>query len=240
MKLAPKVSSAFIIVILIFAAATFFTVSFILNNRIENNIETVDLPYAQKISDNIFKQLINQDNLSLANTLFDEKNKDKEKIEYMMVFDEKGYLISHTYLSLMPKNLISLGENYNFEEDYSITKIKNKDLFVYNIAVPVFEGIKPIGTLHLGLNGNHLFQIKNYIMEYLTIATAIIIILSIIIALMLTKLIVTPIKKLTKIADQVTSGNYKIRIPHTSKDEIGELAAAIEMLVASLKFKNKK
>lgn len=48
-----------------------------------------------------------------------------------------------------------------------------------------------------------------------------------------------PLIKLKKAAEKVTEGNFDVDMPKASKDEVGELIAAIEMLLTAFKNKNK-
>lgn len=56
--------------------------------------------------------------------------------------------------------------------------------------------------------------------------------ISIILAFYISKIISTPIKKLQKAAESVTNGNLDVQVYNDSKDEIGKLAAAFNIMVA--------
>ncbi|MDD1729357.1 MAG: HAMP domain-containing protein [Methanospirillum sp.] len=69
------------------------------------------------------------------------------------------------------------------------------------------------------------------------IGTIIMLLISIIIALIFTRYIASPIMQLKDVADKVTSGNFDAQLPEATNDEIGELTASIEMLIVGLKMK---
>lgn len=78
-----------------------------------------------------------------------------------------------------------------------------------------------------------ILDLKNqYIM-----GTLIMLLLSILIALLFTRYIATPIMQLKDVADRVTSGNFDAQLPEATNDEIGELTASIEMLIVGFKMK---
>ena len=87
---------------------------------------------------------------------------------------------------------------------------------------------------HKRLNDMHdLRFVEQQSRTFLLIAMAMIII-SAILALLLTKHLVEPIKKLTHATKRLTSGEYKTRISEISKDELGQLSRDFNILAKTL------
>ena len=79
--------------------------------------------------------------------------------------------------------------------------------------------------------------LKSNLSTQFIITFLIILVVAVGIALVLTRAIVNPINKLSKVADAVSQGKTDLSVPDVrSKDEIGALARSFGRMVASLKF----
>jgi signal transduction histidine kinase len=58
--------------------------------------------------------------------------------------------------------------------------------------------------------------------------------LAVILSFLLTRKVLTPLSQMTAITKRIAGGNYESRVPISSTDEIGELAAAFNQMAASL------
>jgi len=80
-------------------------------------------------------------------------------------------------------------------------------------------------------------KLRNLTLTVLVIA----ILASIIVGLLLASSISKPIKELTAVSKKVSDGNFDVQVPHVkTNDEVSELAASMEMLVAGLKMSKKR
>ncbi|MBN1161642.1 MAG: HAMP domain-containing protein [Dehalococcoidales bacterium] len=80
-------------------------------------------------------------------------------------------------------------------------------------------------------------DLKSSLTTQFIIAFVLVLVFAIALALLLTRMIVHPIKKLTEVANQVSHGNTDMAVPNIkSKDEIGDLAKSFGRMVASVKF----
>jgi signal transduction histidine kinase len=96
--------------------------------------------------------------------------------------------------------------------DYFMTLMKN-----YNIS--------PTDVNQMFLDATHRSLI------WATVAT---LALTVILSFLLTTKVLTPLSQMTAITKRIAGGNYDSQVPISSKDEIGELAAAFNQMAASL------
>jgi histidine kinase len=82
----------------------------------------------------------------------------------------------------------------------------------YDIATPINQGIYRIGTVHVGLNKNHIDQLVAKLRTtFLGFLSAVVVIIFII-THRLAKYITLPVFKLTQIAEEVSKGNFDVRL----------------------------
>jgi HAMP domain-containing protein len=80
-------------------------------------------------------------------------------------------------------------------------------------------------------------DLKSSLTTQFIITFVVVLVFAIALALLLTKMIVGPIRKLTEVANQVSQGNTDLTVPKIkSKDEISDLAKSFGRMVASIKF----
>jgi len=104
----------------------------------------------------------------------------------------------------------------------------------FNKKVEAFEkSQKAILDMKMKQSQDMMNDLKN---QYI-LGTIVMLLISIVIALIFTRYIATPIMQLKDVADKVTSGNFDAKLPEATNDEIGELTASIEMLIVGLKIK---
>ncbi len=121
MKLIFKIIFGFILIILLLALANIYSTSYVLKDLLEARLKTGEVLLAKSLSNRLYRKVIEAKTFYITDVLFDEKSLREEKVEYILIFDEKGYLLSHTYLSLFPKQLLKLKHNFPTSPPLSIT-----------------------------------------------------------------------------------------------------------------------
>ncbi|MCP4482737.1 MAG: hypothetical protein GY817_08320 [bacterium] len=147
-----------ILFLLIFVAINTAAVVTSLKILQKKRLETTDLFFAKSLAARVYRDIIEENIAELSEKIFKEKQVRDDKIEYIMVYDKKGYLIAYTYFTAIPKKLISLETEVasTRHRNQRITRIKEKGLSVYDIGVPVLEGVMPVGSLHIGIKSSYL------------------------------------------------------------------------------------
>jgi signal transduction histidine kinase len=182
----------------------------------------------------IFRKVVEQDTSQLTDQLFEELRQREEKVMYMLIFDKGGYLLSHTFIDTMPKYLLKLNNEFGSNEEYRIVKIKRHDLYVYDIAVPIREGIEQVGTFHLGIKGEFIESTIWTALRAPLRVTLIVTILVFSISLKISQLITTPIDELIKVAAKVGRGDLDARVSIHGKDEFSQLGSSFNSMTQNL------
>ncbi len=203
------------------------------NSRLRD-MKTTEVLFAKSLAFRFFRDIAENRNIKLTDALFDEKRLREEKIEYILVFDKKGYLLAYTYLSEMPKQLLRLNNVFGAEDKFRIERIENNEVNVYDVAVPVMEGIVQVGTIHLGVKLSYLRKAAKATSDTLIIISLISSLLGILVALVIASFIVRPINKLTKATLEISRGNLSARIKVNSKDEVGSLGIAFNQMAQDI------
>ncbi len=212
----------------------FFTYKVVENSRIKN-IETTEVLFAKSLAARFFRDIAENKNIKLTDVLFDEKRLREEKIEYILVFDRKGYLLAYAYWGKMFKRLLKLNNAFDAKSKYRIERIENNELDVYDVAVPVMEGIQQVGTIHVGIKLVYLRKSAQEAVRVLIIIMVISCVLGTLIVLLISKALLRPLERLTKATVEISGGNLDTKIEVSSRDEIGNLGIAFNRMVGNLK-----
>ena len=218
------------VILLISLAIALFT-RWILISTLTSELKQRGLGISYSIADSSRGYILTENIPQLTSLLFDARlGRRKELIVYVFTADKQDRILAHTFTSPFPvgitrANLIKPGQ------DHSIKLFLMGDNEVYDVAVPVNEGIYRIGSVHVGLNKNHIDKlIKNLRSMFLGFLSAVTI-LFFIISHRLSQYITQPITELTKVSDEISRGNFDIRLEagqafdqNHVKDEVRQLS----------------
>lgn len=242
MKLSQKIGLSFVAVLVMYGAVSGLASSRLLDARMRHEVATAEVIFARSLATRIFKFVRDRDAIQITDVLFDEQQLRSEKIEYLLVTDKDDHVLAHTFLAPLPEatksltghslaSLAKLGANFQSQ----VQVIDSPTLFVFDVAVPVFEGIVPIGMIHVGLKGEYLEALKVDV-ERLTLVVIIGVgLFAFGLAAYLTRVIVSPLRKLTAVANELSNANLNVVVPEIkTKDEISDLANAMTGVMAAL------
>ncbi len=234
MKWKYKVLLGFLLVIAILVIANIFSTSFALRRLQEQRLRTSEVVFMKSFCERIFRKVVEQDTSQLTDQLFEEQRQREEKVMYMLIFDKDGYLLSHTFIDSMPKYLLKLSNKFGSNEEYRIEKLRKDDLFVYDIAVPIREGIEQVGTYHLGIKGEFIESTIWAALKTPLWVTLIVTIFVIFISLEISQTITTPIYELIRVAIKVGRGDLDARVTIHGKDEFSQLGSSFNRMTQNL------
>lgn len=170
----------------------------------------------------------------------------KEKVKsYSFGSDGKVYLID-TYPEREGQVLAhpDFSEGTDLSEKPYIKEMLEKKEGIVQYEV---DGVKKIAAYTYYEPYDMIIVAENTLLEEQNIGSGKIIslslallVVSVIGALLFSRTITVPIKKLKNAADEATSGNFNVKIPLSKiSDEISDLAASVEMLIVAFKSKLK-
>ncbi len=233
MKVKHKITLSFLFIIALLGAAYYYTTLTVLRTLQEERISTSEVILAKSLAKRIYRNVIEEKVHRITDVLFDEKVLREDKIEYILVFDKKGYLLAHTYILDIPKQLLKLDHSFPEQQDYTLSLVEKNGLSAYDIAVPVTEGVVQVGSLHIGIKADYVRKLINPTKEILWISVGVSL-LAFLIACFISRVITKPLQQLQDHAEQVSRGRFESHIDIQSQDEIGALAQSINTMAEKL------
>ncbi|HYF84059.1 MAG TPA: methyl-accepting chemotaxis protein [Clostridia bacterium] len=252
LTIGKKIVLGFLAVVIIFSMATFYTYSTIksLNLGYEKliNETTESVIMAESMKSDALKKVLALNKFIIGG---DKKNLDMIA-EYDNSFNESKYYLEKLLVSDESKNALKELSNANSEYNSLVDEIKallenkedDKVIEVLNgkgaqtlediglsadTIVRLAEGLLDKGNAEQTANGQSI--IKNLL--FLTLIT---IIVSILMALYISKVISKPVVKLSKGAEKIAEGDLTVEeINVKNRDEIGDLAISFSKMLGNLK-----
>lgn len=181
--------------------------------------------------------------------LIKEQNKSGERL---MFTNPEGFYYYHSEDDSMAwgdKNNLNTGKNLFKNNKVLVKHLKNvkkldqveiqDDIVVYN-PILVHDKNHALGTLFSAQSKSSLFKpLKDYLIIFLSIAL-IALALTFLLAIVLSNSITRPLVHLKESVESLSMGDMDTPIVETTKDEISELAHAIELLRKSMKILMKR
>ncbi|MBN2366744.1 MAG: HAMP domain-containing protein [Calditrichaeota bacterium] len=191
---------------------------------------------ATNISELAAEKIIEEDIISLKTII--EKNKYNSNIEYILIEDFSGTILTDTYNANIPSAIITghSETEFNDERNYGIKLIsgQNPGTEIYDIKQPIKEGL--LGFVRVGMKKSFVDDKIGETIIYLSL----VFLIGTFLAITLTIFIITlqfsrPIAHLTDMAYKISMGDFNKPVRVQVKNEIGILAEAIERMRESLK-----
>lgn len=200
---------------------------------------------AQGIADSARVFMLTENRAELTAIAYDARQGNRRDIvRYLIISDNRGRILAHTFTTGFPAGIDDAVRKKD-PEILSITPMAVEDHLVFNVSVPVKEGIYTIGAVHMGLDKKHIEKLisdlRLIFLSFLSVITVIFFFLSHRLALHITQ----PVSALISYTDQITQGNFTIP-PDVetigiaagsgeNADEIVKLAASFINMTARLK-----
>ncbi len=221
------------LLILIFGIVTILFNSMILKKELKNRLIAREEIGLEILKHRLFPHLANRDYEKVTAILFEEKMIKKESIYYIAIFDKDEAILAHTFLDEIPEqvkhNVHHAGIRGFITEEFAVN-----DVPLIEITLAIREGAYEVGHLSIGYKKEHIENIVSQIIRTILTALIILTILSVILSFLLSKVIVRPIKELSRGMEDIGRGNLGHEIKVDSKDEIGDLAKAFNRMAADL------
>ena len=224
MKRFENISLRSKILISTFAVIVFLSIGIALVTRLivvtslTSELKLRGIAIAQSIADRSKGYVLTKDNPNLVSMVFDaaQLEERKELISYIFILDEDKNVLSHSFIHKFPIKLIGAMKS-PIQKSQNIELLSLDDKPVYDIAVPIKEGIYEIGTVHVGLNKQHIDSIITQLgFTYLGILSAIVVFFFLL-SHWSAKYLTMPIRELIKISDDISKGHLEINTEHERK-----------------------
>lgn len=219
-------TTAVILLISVFIAL--FT-RWVLISSLTSELKERGLGIGHSIAESSRGYILTEEIPELISLIFDARlGVRKHLVEYVYITDKQDKVLAHTFTTDFPVKLHNSNPVEPDKNDATeLLRLEGK--FVYDVAVPVTEGIYRIGTVHVGLRKQHIDQLIGKLRTTFLGFVSAVTILFFIISHYLSKYITQPIRELIKVSDEISRGNFKITPNPVSvdsediKDEVRQL-----------------
>jgi HAMP domain-containing protein len=154
-------------------------------------------------------------------------------VEYAFIEDGKGEVIAHTLGTFPPELKETVSPEGRLHMQRRALRLEGK--MVYETSVPILGG--QVGAAHLGMRGDFIEgEIRRAVLPIIEIVAGVIL-GGILISSVLVAVMTRTIRRLAQVASDMSKGDLEtpVTLGSASRDEIGDLARALERLRSSLK-----
>ncbi len=198
------------VILLISVLIALFT-RWILISSLTSELKQRGLGIAYSIAEASRGYLLTADAPKLTSLLFESRlGERKHLVNYVFVEDKSGTILAHTFVRRFPQGL--KGANPVAEEQVqNIRLLRMGGTAIYDIGVPVKEGIYQIGTVHVGLYKKHIDvligKLRTAFLGFVSAVTVVCFLISHRLSMYITR----PISQLTTISDAVSRGHFDVQ-----------------------------
>ncbi len=112
------------------------------------------------------------------------------------------------------------------------SKTLDEDLLY--VALPVEDRGRIIGVLRLSMSLKHISDLNKALLVRLVVLSAVIILVSLVLAAIFSHLLATPIRALSKAASRIAGGDFSARVSPSTTDEIQDLSNGFNTMAGKL------
>ena len=192
------------------------------------------LTIAENVAAAAKSPLVSNDHLTLT-LLLSDAMRDTD-VAYVAIADQDGKTVTHSDLALVGKPFerpAALDPKQAGVQVRSVHLPTQGKLLVF--AVPLTFSQVPLGTLYLGFSERSIETTLAQARNQALMITAIMLVLGVGGALLLSTLLSRPIFRLVRATEIVGRGDFDVSLPVTSRDELGILTASFNQMAASLR-----
>ncbi len=197
------------VIVLISLLIALFT-RWILISSLTGELKLRGLGIAQSIAESSRTYLLTRDIPKLTSLIFDARLGERRfLINYVYITDKQGEVVSHTFTRPFPDMLRTVN-TLRPGQSHGIELIHTGPEDIYDVAVPVLEGIYEIGSVHIGLYKKHIDQLIGKLRTTFLGFISVVIVIFFGISHVLARYITRPITQLTRLSDDISRGNFDI------------------------------
>ncbi len=194
------------------------------------------LAIAQHLANAAKNPLLNNDRLTL-NLLIRDAMKD-EDVAYVIIADHAGQILAHPDVALIgrplqrPDGLAPPGD-----EPLIQTYSDPRQGLILDVAVPLAFRKVPVGAVYLGFSQKSIAKALAQARNQTLAISAVLVVIGIAGALGLAGLLARPILRLVEGTRAIAAGDYGVTLAVPSRDEIGDLTEAFNVMAHNLREK---
>jgi len=180
--------------------------------------------------------ILSEDRLALDNLSAKIEASQKE-ITYLAILDNEGTVLAHNKLTETGSRFVTAtGVPLQQGSDFTMHKVTRNGLTSYEFQTPIQFAENQIGSIIVGIDTATLETAKEFARRRIFLISLAVLALGALCTFMLSKLITTPIERLSSGVSQITAGNYHVEVKVTSKDELGELSRSFNEMSSMIMY----
>jgi PAS domain S-box-containing protein len=205
-----KLLFSMLVAVLFISVAIALVSRYILVSSLTQELEMRGRAIAHSVAERGGSYILDNDVPKLLTLIFDEAKLHQRKylLSYIFIEDIKGNLLAHTMTKELPEVLLT--NRIPPDENESIRLMNVDGERIYDVAATISEGLYRIGTVHVGLNKEHIDSLVGKLRVAFLGFISLVILITIFISSWLSKYITKPISDLTRISDEISRGNFDI------------------------------
>ena len=185
----------------------------ILISSLTSELKLRGVGIAQSIAESGRGDILTANVANLTSLLFDARLRERKVlVGYVFVSDKKGDILAHSFTREFPPDL-RLANPVGEGQSSSVHLLHSEAQDIYDVAVPVNEGIYQIGTVHLGLYKKHIDQLIGKLRTTFVGFVSVVTVIFFVISHFLARYITLPISELTQLSDAVSRGRFDVVLP---------------------------
>ena len=201
--------STTLVILLISIFIALFT-RWILISSLTSELQLRGLGIASSIAESARSYMLTKDIPQLTSLIIEARLGERRLlVNYVFVSDKQDNILAHTFMSpFLPE--LATANRIEDDESQRITLLRLAGSDVYDIAVPVKEGIYQIGSVHVGLYKKHIDQLISKLRTTFLGFISVVVVLCFLVSLRLARYITLPISRLTEISDSLSRGSLEL------------------------------
>ena len=210
-SLKNKIFFSITLVILTISVLIALFTRWVLISSLTAELKRRGLGIGQSIAESSRGYILTEDIPQLTSLLFDARLGDRRLlVVYVFLQDKSSRVLAHTFTHPFPTGLAAANP-LPPDQPSSIRRLEIAGADVYDVAIPVREGIYQIGIVHLGMDKNHIDQLIGKLRTTFLGFVSMVTILFFVISHGLARYITRPIAHLTRVSDEISRGNFDTR-----------------------------
>jgi len=207
-----KLLFSFLAVILLLSAIIALFARWILISSLTSELEKRGIGIAYSVADLGRSAILTENRPELTSLVFDTRfGERKALVEYVFILNKNNVVLAHSFTRPFPDVLIGANPLVG-DQSRRIQLLHVEGRSIYDVAVPVTEGIYRIGTIHVGLKKEHIDNLIDKLRTTFVGFISINVVIFFFISRLTSEFVTRPIRRLTLLADEVSRGNLDVRI----------------------------
>lgn len=205
------------------------------SSAMEQALDQSGQEIAASISTIISENILVDDQFAITEQLL-ATQRSNNQIRYILVARPDGKIVASTFTDGLPAGLPPLRLATNGEE--STVTYNSNEGYIREIISPIDDGL--VGYFRIGLSEQHMVTVMRKRFLEIMFFIVVICFIASLLATRYAHAFLTPIRHMAKAVRQLSLGNYTVKVPVETRDDLGHLAKVFNSMVSRLETKDKE